>query len=188
MKLRRILIRAFVILASLHAATAAHAQMCPAAPKLTIGIHALDFQANKPLCSTSPGVFAIQLKAKEGYELDYEKISVKEKEGEIKIRKLTIEDDLLIVKVDAGFPPGDGTGDDAPKYMIRVEGVGELDPRVRIIPSFTVNINKLTGIEEYLRENYLISVFGLQEIEAYLRSEQTSIEEVLSQLPKPTTE
>ncbi|MDH4048451.1 MAG: hypothetical protein OEW68_10260 [Gammaproteobacteria bacterium] len=172
-----ILLRAAVICAGIFAMSAsANAQQCPAMPKLKIDFHTLDFTEPKPVCVRRNGFFGIKLKALGDYQLDYSKVSVEQKSG---IEQITKDDlvgnDVMLVKV-GNFTAG---GPD-PGYKIHVDGVGTLDPRVRIIPSYIAFAPNHVAAEDYMLEDYGLSISGLQELDQYLRENfQTSVVDML---------
>ena len=142
---------------------AANAQNCAAIPILTIGEHTLDFSENQPVCVTPDGTFEIYIETVGGYSLNYNDVSVKQKKGFTKIKKDDVNSQgVMTVEV------GKFTIGAEPKYKITVKNVGVLDPRVRIIPAFHLLHENYAEIEEYLLDEYLLSLSGLDEIEQYL--------------------
>ncbi|MDH5501849.1 MAG: hypothetical protein OEY72_12195 [Gammaproteobacteria bacterium] len=146
------------------AASASAAGECPNRPVLLIDNHTLALSEEEPVCVKRNGVFRIKLVAGEGYTLDTSKVTVSQKEGGIKIEKENvIGNDVMKVRVGA-FPI-----DSVPEYTITVEGVGILDPRVRInsnYPDFSLT-NEL--IDEYLLDEYGLSLLDLQGLDQHLQ-------------------
>jgi len=170
-----ILQTALLCLAFLLAGAPAHAQQCPQRPKLKIDAHTLDFSEKIPVCVRRNGTFRIKLIPLNNYPLDYDDVTVRQKAGWTKIKKKSVNGQGVMV-VDVGnFQVGTD-----PAYKIRVAGVGVLDPRVRIIPSYLAFHESFEEIEDRLIEDYGLSLSGLLEIDQLLQEEyDTSIPEIL---------
>jgi hypothetical protein len=171
---------ALACLAVFAAATSAQAQDCPGMPKLKIDTHTLDFSENKPVCVRANGIFKIRLKAQNDYQLDYDDVTVREKAGSTDIRKVDVNSQgVMQVQV------GNFTVGTEPEYKIVVTGVGQLDPRVRIIPSYQALSSNFEAIENHLLDQYQLSLSGLLEMDRYLREEyHTSVADVLDTIRK----
>jgi hypothetical protein len=171
-------------LAALGVANPAMAQVqCPGRPTLKIDFHTLNFSEHKPICVRPNGVFRIKLKAKGTYTLDYSKIDVEGKTGPGTFTKLSInpDNDVMRVRV-SGYPV-----DTEAEFMIIVDGVGELDPRVRINNSFLALTIDQELMDDYALDNFGLSLLDLKEIDGYFQQEfDTTITEVTRSLGATT--
>lgn len=157
---------------------------CPADPILRVDTQTLDMQEKKPVCVPSPGEFRIRIKPAAGFELDPEAVSVEEKEdnehkGEIRNVDIVKDGPFydLTVRVDAGFPPGSEPG-----YEIEIEGVGELDPRVRVSNNRTlmsVSLPQYPEVEATLNDTFRVTTEDVVAIERYLRENDLSAADLL---------
>lgn len=164
--------------------SAAQAQQCPADPILRVDAQTLDMQENKPVCVTSPGEFGIRIKPAQGFDFDPQSVSVEEKEENAfdgEIRNVNIEQNGsfydVTVRVAPGFEPGS-----TPGYEIEVEGVGELDPRVRVTNNRTLlnfNLPRYPEIEAHLNDTFRVTTADVVEIERYLRENDLSAADLL---------
>jgi hypothetical protein len=158
---------------------AANAQQCPGLPSLKIDEHTLDFSENKPVCVRPNGTFRIRLKPQNGYPLDYDDVTVRQKAGPTRIKKKKIDAQGVMTVTVGNFTVGT-----EPQYKITVAGVGVLDPRVRIIPTYLALQSNYGEIEDYLLAQYGLSLSGLKDMDQYLRDEyHTDVTEILRNIP-----
>jgi hypothetical protein len=156
---------------------------CPVRPTLKIDIHTLDFSEHRPICVRQNGVFRIKLKAQGNYTLDYSLIDVERKAGPGTFEKLGINpaNDVMRVRV-SGYPVDTEAG-----FMIIVEDVGELDPRVRINNSFLALTIEQEQMDDYALDNFGLSLMDLKEIDGYFQQEfDTTITDVTRSLGATT--
>ena len=107
---------------------------CPPAGdlKLTVGQYQLNLNEKKPICVTVPGTFKIIIHnpPSSGVTVGAGDATVKAKSSS----GLTIEGDnaapvnKITVEVDGSADPGDVF-----EFLIKVEGIGVLDPKVRVV-------------------------------------------------------
>ena len=149
---------------------------CPEIPELKIDKHLLYYSGDEPICVRPGGQFKINLLPLNNFPIVPADIDIEQKTGYHPISKVTVAgNNVLIGKVSSSHQVGK-----KPEFMISVKHVGELDPRVRIIPNFRIidgfneqERNRLEGIEDHLLANYSIPLAGLLEIEAYLEDKGT---------------
>ena len=160
------------------AVTAMAQDDCPPRPTLKIDFHTLDFSETRPICVRPNGTFRIKLKAQGDYVLDHSKITVGAKEGSIPVQKVSINgNDVMKVKV-GSFPSGTEHG-----YWIEVEGVGVLDPRVRINTGYLALTLEMELMDDYTLDNFGVSLLQLRDIDRYFMEEfDTSITDVTRSL------
>jgi hypothetical protein len=165
------------------AATAGAQANCPARPNLKIDKHTLDYSEHRPICVNPNGVFRIKLKPQGTFVIDPDKIRVKEKAGPGKIEKKGIDDESLVMRVKvSGYP----SGADA-EFMIIVDDVGQLDPRVRINNSFLALTIEQELMDDYALDNFGLSLLDLKEIDGYFQQEfDTTITDVTRSLGATT--
>lgn len=114
--------------------TNARAEACPPpnALILRVGKYEMDLQDKRPICVTVPGTFAIKIvnPAGSGISIDPGDVTVKEKQG----INVTIEgsNSGTTNKLDVVIS-GTADIDDEFDFLIAVEGVGILDPKVRVV-------------------------------------------------------
>ena len=111
--------------------------------------------------------------------IDPDKIHVKEKMGPGKIEKKSIDEESLVMRVKvSGYP----SGTDA-EFMIIVDDVGELDPRVRINNNFLIYTIEQEAMDDYTLDNFGISLMDLKAIDGHFQEEfDTSITDVTRSL------
>ena len=166
-----------VCLGAFGAASPANAGNCKNDPQLKIDKHTLDFNGHKPVClNLGTTTFTIKLITLGNFDLNYEKLTVVQKDGPGTIVKHGIDaDGNLVVKIE-GYSAGD-----EPRYKIKLEGVGELDPRVRISENLLSLKPNYAAIDNYLLNEYELNLAGLLQMDQYLRDEyDTNITEVLN--------
>lgn len=157
---------------------------CPADPILRVDTQTLDMPENKPICVPSPGEFQIRIKPASGFDFDPDAVSIEEKEDnqyDGHIRNVDIVENGpfydVTVRVDPGFPPGSEPG-----YEIEIEGVGELDPRVRVTNNRTLMFSSLPQypeVEAHLNDAFRVTTADVVAIERYLRENDLSAADLL---------
>ena len=164
--------------------TSANAAQCPASPTLKIDKHTLDFNEHVPICVYSGGTFEIRLIPISNYTLNHEDVTVKEKAGPTPISKESVSNQGVMTVRVGNLTVGEEYG-----YEITVKDVGVLDPRVRIIPSYLALNPEYGNIENYLLEEYSMSLSGLVEIAQPLRKEYgMTIADILEIVRSPNSE
>lgn len=125
------------------ASTSAQMPECPPPHdlKLTVDEYYLNLNDKRPICVTVPGTFKIAIKQPGNSTVPIEKgdATVRQKEGS----NLTIEGDnsdsadKIAITVS-----GDPDGQEVFEFWIKIKKVGQLDPKVRVIPSSQLLILK----------------------------------------------
>ena len=116
------------------ASTLAQAPDCPpsASLQLTIGEYHISLNDNRPICVSLPGTINITIKDPPGfgYEVDAGEVTAEAKfEGDVTIvGNNNSPTNKLKIEVDGTADPNDVFA-----FWIKVEGVGELDPKVRVV-------------------------------------------------------
>jgi hypothetical protein len=160
---------------------------------LKVDQHTLDMQQRMPVCAASPGTFTIRLiPGPPGPNFDFEEehVTVRAKEsnphpGEITKESIEPQGEgtfLMTVSVGEGFP-----GDSEPGYEICVEGVGCLDPRVRVTNNELLTAQDIRGyleVEALLNSRFHVTTKDVAEIEKLLREYDLSAERLLSLFSK----
>jgi hypothetical protein len=167
-KMKNRLFASLMIVALLGASGGALAQDCVKAvplPKLRIGEGLLDFNdhkgARKPICVVIGGSFDIKIKTVGGYSVGIGAIQVRAKSAS----GPTIEgtNDPVVNKVTVTVDGTASTGDEF-GFIIEVDGVGILDPMVRIVETDAIERGDLTDINEFLEEELGMSLEELQKL------------------------
>lgn len=127
-------------------------------PVLILDADTLDFHQRGFPCVNRNDVFRIRLLFQNGFTTDVPNtvsVGSKTSTGSIKIKKYVPEKQLLRIQV--GDIPGDY------EYFIKVDGVGTIDPRVRVINNAISDVTPADGVAERLEEvnNYLIEELGV---------------------------
>jgi len=112
---------------------------CPGPAELLfkVGKYSMDLQDKKPICVTLPGTFTIKIinPPGSGVSIDSGDVTVKQKDGV----GLTIDGsntattNKLVVTVEGTADVGDEFD-----FLIKVDGIGVLDPKVRVVGSNTM--------------------------------------------------
>lgn len=152
-------------------------------PKLRIGVHTLDLVDKQPVCVKPNGNFSIQLIALDGYTIDRKNIKVKAKRGFKKIEDVILDsDNRLHIEV------GDFDTDTDQEYLIKITGVGVLDPRVRINTNAFALTSEMQALDVYAMNNYDISLLELMDLDQHFQDEyHTNISDAVRML-KATSE
>ena len=136
MNMKMILLLLGIVTLGCAASTSAQAPLCPPLNNLKLNVdeYHLSLNDKRPICITSPGTFkiTIQQPGNSTVAIGPGDVTVMAKEGS----GLTIEGNnnapvnKVTVNVSGNSNPGDIFA-----FWIHVDGVGTLDPKVRVIPS-----------------------------------------------------
>ena len=146
------LITVAIITACACASSNAEAPVCP--PKgmsmLTLSDYHLVFNEKKPICVTVPGSFLIKIHNPPNSDFSVGKgdvtIEAKSSDGLTIIGTNDDEVDKITVTVDGNLEMGKEVYD----FLIRVDGLGILDPKVRVVDNDTMMSLKFEGFSESL--------------------------------------
>jgi hypothetical protein len=143
-----------LFLFALFGSTIAHAQApdCPplAGLKLTVGEYHISLNDNRPICVELPGSFTIKIVSPPGlgFPISSGDVTVEGKGG----GDVTIDGDNEEAPINKLKVVVDGTADedDIFEFWIRVAGVGELDPKVRVVDSTVIEMLKSEDLYDTL--------------------------------------
>ena len=126
--------------------------------KLTVKEYHLDLNDNRPICVTVPGEFKITIHNPPGSG-----VSVGSGEASVGQKDDSDEPDVVIFGDNTSptnkisvYLQGDAKVDDEFEFWINVEGVGMLDPKVRVIDSDALMIQQYHAVDDAM------DAFGLQ--------------------------
>ena len=143
----------FTIAILLTTATAcAQAPVCPPPDKLNlkVGQYSLDLQDKRPICVVLGGSFTLNIKTTSGVSVGLDDVKVKQKEGaSVKISgRNNVDKKYVVVKVEK---VGDEPVDPLDDFWIEVNGVGTLDPIVRVVDSDIMKMLNYEALAEVLK-------------------------------------
>lgn len=117
--------------------------------RLIVDDYHLRLNSKKPICVTSPGTVRIRVRPRllSGYVIPPNSVRVEQKEGS----PLTIEgnnaDDAGKIKVSIGHGGTKNTNFD---FLITVDGIGVLDPKVRVVGEQFLELHKKSELLDTL--------------------------------------
>jgi hypothetical protein len=132
--MKTVIIRSFLGSLVFLVSTTAFADNCPGPEKmkLDVGLYSLGLQEKKPICVLLGGAFKIEIKVQNNSGITLEKgdVTAEQKLGSSVMIEGSnaVDEDELVVWV-TGDLPDDPIG----QFWIKVKGVGELDPKVRVV-------------------------------------------------------
>ncbi|MEQ9561940.1 MAG: hypothetical protein RLN69_05420 [Woeseiaceae bacterium] len=175
--IRKLTVLASLVCLGLSSATAvAEAGDCvKKRPKLKIDFHTLDFSEKKPICVKSNGVFTIKLKPLGDYVIVPSKISVAHKHIPDVIEKSVVTSNNIL-RVRVGSLPDDSLHE----FLIKVDGVGVLDPRVRINNNLALLSPEQLDMNDFAQDMFGVGLLELEDLNEYFMEEyDTSIADIL---------
>jgi hypothetical protein len=160
------------------------AQGCPNQDNIMLKVdyHTLDFNEKAPICVRPGETFKFKLIALGNYPLEPDDISIEPKNGGTFTIVSVNSANFMFVRVEDVTPSPDPLG-----FEIRVDGVGCLDPRVRIIENFAPLGRNFIDLEDQLIEEFGLSLTHLLELEETVAdgTDSLSMEELLKALKTP---
>ena len=157
------------IIALLFASACVHAEIkapaeCPPMSgndglRLTVDQYRLGLNNNKPICTVLPGTFRIKVRNPPNADHDVQAgdITIEQKAGapfsisgdnsaDKDYVDVTVAEFVTIPETESDCD--DGTGDECAKFWIKVKGVGELDPKVRVVDATKQMIHQRDTLAE----------------------------------------
>lgn len=168
------LVTVAIITACACASTNAQPPDCP--PKgqsiLTIGQYHLDFNEKKPICVTVPGSFTITIHNNQNPSVPISEgsvtIAAKSSDGLVIDGKNGVDINKIEVELSGDLEPGIDVYD----FWIRVDGLGVLDPKVRVVDNDTMMLLKSEAFSSSLESLDISPELAAEFIEAQLKGQQ----------------
>ena len=156
---------------------------CPSPPKLFIGDHKLELTLDVP-CAAPDGNFYIIVEPDAGVLIPTIEVKEKDSAGP-NVRGGNVDvPEIIAIKVAPSATPGTEL-----HYFISVDGIGKLDPRVRVIPSIMLLNPELAQVGRFLKENYFFDLDTIAKIDDDLKAELgLSLSDVLEMMSRASAD
>lgn len=160
----KIILLTFGVIIWLFAGTANAGHHCANLPamKLTIDVYHLDLNDKTPICVMVPGEFKIKIHNPAGFV----------NEGDVTVRQKDDSEDPPVLIYGTNVAPAnkitvkvEGNADygDEIDFWIKVEGVGILDPRIRIVDPSEMNALLYNAVDETM-DTYGLGIDDVREL------------------------